>query len=148
MRNYQLAALIRKLLVNWMSKHKSEVLTVKIQLKVKFPLAVIYKIRTVPPVFLKMFRTAVWRKTRESCFWNYEWKTINLCKWHTFWKSPSKVWFLEPPAPLSDSIKIHWTLSPFRMSHIYTTRPLPTTTTTIPQKIKGIFTWEQKSMKK
>ena len=148
MRNYQLAALIRKLLVNWMSKHKSEVLTVKIQLKVKFPLAVIYKIRTVPPVFLKMFRTAVWRKTRESCFWNYEWKTINLCKWHTFWKSPSKVWFLEPPSPLSDSIKIHWTLSPFRMSHIYTTHPLPTTTTTIPPKIKGIFTWEQKSMKK
>ena len=96
MRNYQLAALIRKLLVNWMSKHKSEVLTVKIQLKVKFRLAVIYKIRTVPPVFLKMFRTAVWRKTRESCFWNYEWKTINLCKWHTLWKSSSKLWFLEP----------------------------------------------------
>ena len=125
MRNYQLAALIRKLLVNWMSKHKSEVLTVKIQLKVKFRLAVIYKIRTVPPVFLKMFRTAVWRKTRESCFWNYEWKTINLRKWHTFWTSPSKLWFLEPPYPLSDSIKIQWTLSPFGMSNIYTTRPPP-----------------------
>ena len=33
-----------------MSKHKSEVLTVKTQLKVKFPQAVITKIRTLPPV--------------------------------------------------------------------------------------------------
>ena len=36
LQNYQLAALIRKLLVNWIRKHKGEVLTVKIQLKVKF----------------------------------------------------------------------------------------------------------------
>ena len=33
-----------------MSKHKSEVFTVKTQLKVKLPLAVITKIRTLPPV--------------------------------------------------------------------------------------------------
>ena len=43
MRNYHLAALIRKLLVNRMGKHKIEVLTVKIQLKVKFPQADITK---------------------------------------------------------------------------------------------------------
>ena len=40
-----------------MSKHKSEVLTVKIQLEVKFLQAVITKIRALPPVFPKMFRT-------------------------------------------------------------------------------------------
>ena len=50
-----------------MSKHKIEVLTVKIQLKVKFPQAVITKIRTLPPVFPKMFRTVVRRKTRDGC---------------------------------------------------------------------------------
>ena len=33
-----------------MSKHKSEVFTVKTQLKVKLPQAVITKIRTLPPV--------------------------------------------------------------------------------------------------
>ena len=42
-----------------MIKHKREVLIVKIQLKAKFPQAVITKIRTLPPVFPKMFRTAV-----------------------------------------------------------------------------------------
>ena len=42
-----------------MSKHKSEVLTVKIQWKVKFPQTVITKIRTLPPVIPRMFRTAV-----------------------------------------------------------------------------------------
>ena len=26
-----------------------------------------------------MFRTAVWRKTRDSCLWHYVWKTVNLC---------------------------------------------------------------------
>ena len=36
-----------------MSKHKGEVFTVKIQLKVKFPQAVITKIRTLPSVFPK-----------------------------------------------------------------------------------------------
>ena len=34
-----------------MGKHKSEVLTVKIQLKVDFPQAVITNIRTLLPVF-------------------------------------------------------------------------------------------------
>ena len=34
-----------------MSKHKSDVLTVKIQVKVKLPHAVITKIRTLLPVF-------------------------------------------------------------------------------------------------
>ena len=42
-----------------MSKHKSEVLAVKIQVKVKFPQAVITKISTLPPAFPKMFRTAI-----------------------------------------------------------------------------------------
>ena len=42
-----------------MSKHKSEILTVKIQLKVKFPQAVITNIKIFPPVIPKMFRTAV-----------------------------------------------------------------------------------------
>ena len=62
-----------------MSKHKSEVLTVKIQLKVKFPQAVITNIKILPPVIPKMFRTAVWWKTRDGCFWHYVCKTINLC---------------------------------------------------------------------
>ena len=62
-----------------MSKHKSEVLTVKIQLKVKFPQAVITKIRTLPSVFRKMFRAVAWPKTLDSCSWHYVWKTINLC---------------------------------------------------------------------
>ena len=62
-----------------MSKHKSELLTVKIQLKVNFPQAFITKIRTLPRVFPKMFRTAVWRKTWDSYFWHYVWKIINLC---------------------------------------------------------------------
>ena len=42
-----------------MSKHKSEVLTVKIQLKVKFPKAAITKIRILPALIPKMFRTTV-----------------------------------------------------------------------------------------
>ena len=62
-----------------MSKDKSEILTVKTQLKVKFPHAVITKIKTLPPVIPKMFRTAVWRNTRDNCFWHYVCKTINLC---------------------------------------------------------------------
>ena len=35
----------------------------KIQVKAKFPQAVITNIRTLPPVFPKMFWTAAWRKT-------------------------------------------------------------------------------------
>ena len=62
-----------------MSKHKSEVLRVKIQFTVKFPQEVITKIRTLPRVFPKMFRTAAWRKTRGGYFWHYVCKTINLC---------------------------------------------------------------------
>ena len=62
-----------------MSKHKSEVLTFNIQLKVKFPQAVITKIGTLPTVIPKTFRTAVRRKTRDGCFWHYVCKTINLC---------------------------------------------------------------------
>ena len=42
-----------------MSKHKSEVLTVKIELNVKFSQAVITKIRTLSPVIPKMFGAAV-----------------------------------------------------------------------------------------
>ena len=42
-----------------MSKHKSEVLTVKTELKEKFPQAVIIKIRSFPPVIPKIFRIAV-----------------------------------------------------------------------------------------
>ena len=42
-----------------MSKHKSEVLTVKVQLKVKFPQAVITKTRALPQVILEMFQIAV-----------------------------------------------------------------------------------------
>ena len=37
------------------------------------------KIRTLPRSFQKMFRTAVWRKTQDCCFWHYVWKTYNLC---------------------------------------------------------------------
>ena len=42
-----------------MSKNNSEFVAVKTQLKVKFPQAVITKIRTLPLVILKMFRIAV-----------------------------------------------------------------------------------------
>ena len=42
-----------------MSIYKSEVLAVKIKLKVKFSQAVITKIKTLPPVFLKTFKKAV-----------------------------------------------------------------------------------------
>ena len=41
-----------------MSKHKSEVLTVKIQLKVKFPQTTITKIRTLPTVIPKIFQNS------------------------------------------------------------------------------------------
>ena len=54
-----------------MGKPKSEVLTIKIKLKVKFPRAAITRIRTLPTVFLKLFRTAVWRKIRDDCLWHY-----------------------------------------------------------------------------
>ena len=81
LRNYQLAALIRKLIsCNWMSKHKSKVLTVKIQLEVKLPQAVITKIRTLPLIFPKIFRAAVCQIIRSGYFWHYYvCKTINLC---------------------------------------------------------------------
>ena len=75
LRNYHSAALIGKL-INSTSKHKSEV---KIQLKIKFPQAVITNISTLPPVFPKMFWTAAWWKTRNRCFWQYVCKTIYLC---------------------------------------------------------------------
>ena len=42
-----------------MSKHKSDVLTVKTQLKVEFPQAIITKIKVLPPVIPKKFRKAV-----------------------------------------------------------------------------------------
>ena len=61
-----------------MSKYKSEVLTIKINLMIKFSQVAITKIRTLPPLFPKMFRTAVWWKTRDSCYWHYLRKTINL----------------------------------------------------------------------
>ena len=64
--------------LNWMCKHKSEVSTVKIQLKLKFPYAVITKIRNLPPVNPKIFRTAVWWKIRDGYFWHYVCKTIYL----------------------------------------------------------------------
>ena len=51
--------------------YKSEVLAVKIKLKVKFSQTVITKIKTLPPVFLKTFKMAVWQKTLDSCFWHY-----------------------------------------------------------------------------
>ena len=41
-------------------------MAVKIQLKVKFPQAVITKIRTLSPVFPKLFRTSVRRETRTA----------------------------------------------------------------------------------
>ena len=62
-----------------MSKNNSEFVAVKTQLKVKFPQAVITKIRTLPLVILKMFRIAVWRKTQDGCFWHVC-KTINFCR--------------------------------------------------------------------
>ena len=61
-----------------MSKQKSEVLTLKTQLKVKFPQAVIINTRNLP-LFSKMFWTAAWRKNRDGCFWHYVCKTIYLC---------------------------------------------------------------------
>ena len=61
-----------------MSKHKSEALTVKIQLDVKFLQAVITNKSTLPPVFRKMFWTAAWWKTRDGYFWYYVCKTIYL----------------------------------------------------------------------
>ena len=48
----------------------------KIQVKTKFPQAVITKIRTLPLVFPKIFWTAARRKTPDGCFWNYLCKTI------------------------------------------------------------------------
>ena len=54
-------------------------MAVKIQLKVKFPQAVITKIRTLSLVFPKLFRTSVRRETRDGYFWHYVCKTINLC---------------------------------------------------------------------
>ena len=54
-----------------MSKNNSEFVAVKTQLKVKFPQAVITKIRALPPEIPKMFRIAAWRKTRDGCFWHY-----------------------------------------------------------------------------
>ena len=60
-----------------MSKHKSEVLTAKIQLNIKFPEAVITNLRTFPPIFPKIFWTAVWRKTRSCCL-SHICKTIYL----------------------------------------------------------------------
>ena len=36
-------------------------------------------IRTLPPVFPKMFWTVALRKTRDGCFWHYVCKTIYLC---------------------------------------------------------------------
>ena len=48
----------------------------KIQVKVKFPQAVITNVRTLPLVFPKMFWTAAWRKTPDGCFWHYVGKTI------------------------------------------------------------------------
>ena len=50
-----------------MSKLKSEVSTVKIQLKVKFSQAVITKIRTLSPVILNVFGTAVEPETWDGC---------------------------------------------------------------------------------
>ena len=35
--------------------------------------------RTLSLVFLKMFWTAVWRKTQDSCSWHYVCKTIYMC---------------------------------------------------------------------
>ena len=61
LRNYQVAALILKL-INWLNEE-----TQKIQSKAKFPQIVITNIRTPPPVFPKMFWTAAWRKTRYGC---------------------------------------------------------------------------------
>ena len=49
------------------------------QLKVKFPQAAITNIKNLPPVFPKMFRTSVWRETRDGCLWHYVCKTINVC---------------------------------------------------------------------
>ena len=51
----------------------------KIQVKAKFPQAVITNIRTLPLVFPKMFWTPAWRKTPDGCFWHYLCKTIYLC---------------------------------------------------------------------
>ena len=51
----------------------------KIKVKAKFSQAVITNIRTLPPVFPKMFWTAAWRKTPDGCFWHYVWKTIYSC---------------------------------------------------------------------
>ena len=50
-----------------------------VHLKAKFLLAVITNIRTLPLVFPKMFWTAAWEKTGDSCYWHYVGKTINLC---------------------------------------------------------------------
>ena len=50
----------------------------KIQVKAKFPQAVITNIRTLALVFPKMFWTAAWWKTPDSCFWHYLCKTIYL----------------------------------------------------------------------
>ena len=50
----------------------------KIQVKAKFPQAVITNIRTLPLVFPKMFWPAAWRKTPDGCFWHYLCKTIYL----------------------------------------------------------------------
>ena len=49
------------------------------QVKVEFPQAVITNIRTLKPVFPKMFRTVAWRKTPDGCFWHYVCKAIYSC---------------------------------------------------------------------
>ena len=61
-----------------MSKYKREVLTIRIQSRVKFQQAVITKIRTLSPVYPKMFRRTEWHKTGDRCFWHVC-KTIHLC---------------------------------------------------------------------
>ena len=50
----------------------------KIQVKAKFPQAVITNTRTLPLVFPKMFWTAAWRETPDGCFWHFLCKTIYL----------------------------------------------------------------------
>ena len=48
-------------------------------MKVKFPQAVITNIRALPPAFSKTFWTAVWRKTRDGCFWHNVCNNDNIC---------------------------------------------------------------------
>ena len=51
----------------------------KIQVKAKFPQAVFTNLRTLPPVFPKMFWTTAWWKIPDGCFWHYLCKTIYSC---------------------------------------------------------------------